>query len=289
MNTHIFACLLCPFCQESLEQREGVLVCSRSHTFDLAREGYVYLLRKKGTGDTREMLAARRAFLARGYYRPIAELINSAVTDPLEQAGHSQQADPVMILDAGCGEGYYLGQLQEHLRAHQFSAACVGLDSSKEAVRLAARSSADTFGVVASLNERLPFKDGSFQVILNVFAPHNPLEFARVIAPGGLLLVVFPAPSHLQELRSALHLLNIEEHKEQHIIAQLTAQGAFHLERRVAVTAVLHLQGPEITQLVMMTPNYWHLDASTLQAMSGIERMTTRLACRGLVFRASMI
>jgi 23S rRNA (guanine745-N1)-methyltransferase len=263
-----------------------MLVCARAHTFDLARAGYVYLLRKKVSGDTREMLAARRALLARGYYQPLATAINNTVTAYLTQLS-SPSADPVTILDAGCGEGYYLAQLQGHLHARQLTTASVGLDSSKEAVRLAVRASTDTFGVVASLNEQLPFRDSSFQILLNIFAPRHPAEFARVCVPGGLLLVVIPLPDHLQELRAALSLLNIEEQKEQHVLAQLTAQGAFRLESRTVVTAMLPLQGAEIAQLVMMTPNYWHLDAQTLQTMNSLEQIATRLSCLVLAFRAA--
>jgi SAM-dependent methyltransferase len=176
-----------------------MLRCSNSHTFDIAREGYVNLLRKKLPGDTKEMLVARRDFLERNHYQPLSDMLNQLV-----HAYLATSSSPINILDAGCGEGYYLGRLQQYLTDQHYQIQCIGLDISKEAIRMAARHYKQSCFVVANLKERVVLADDALHIILNIFAPRNPAEFTRVLVPGGLLLVAIPAPDHLLQLRSAL-------------------------------------------------------------------------------------
>ncbi|HEV2474701.1 MAG TPA: hypothetical protein VGS41_18640, partial [Chthonomonadales bacterium] len=154
-----------------------------------------------------------------------------------------------------------------------------------EAVRLATARCREAFFVVADLKERLPIIENSVHILLNIFAPRNPPAFARVIAPGGLLLVVIPSPTHLLQLRTALHLLQIEEEKQRHVIAQFTAQDMFRLEKTTPVSYELHLQGEAVRQLVTMTPNYWHLTEQMSQAIAQLEEIRTEVACLCLAFR----
>ena len=67
-----FAPWQCPLCGGTLHG-ENDLKCEKGHCFDRAREGYWHLLpvqsmRTKAPGDSKEMVAARRAFLNAGYY-----------------------------------------------------------------------------------------------------------------------------------------------------------------------------------------------------------------------------
>ncbi len=277
--------LVCPICATHLVSTGHVLTCMNAHTFDIAREGYVNFLRKKLPGDTKEMLLARRNFLAQGHYLPISDALNEIIWTHLSAEGRWQYTSPMVILDAGCGEGYYLNRLQTHLAAWQVQTTCIGFDISKEAVRLAAGHCSDAFFVVVNLKERLALADRSLHVVLNIFAPRNPMEFARVIAPGGLLLVVIPAPTHLQQLRTALHLLRIERNKQHHVITQFTEQGRFRLETTTKVVYELHLRRNEIFQLVTMTPNYWHFAEEMRQAVTHLPEIRTEVACLCLAFR----
>src|SRR5581483_10720478 len=153
-------------------------------TFDVAREGYVNLLRKKQVGDTREMLQARRSFLEDGFYQPLSDTLNALVDSYLREI-----PSPANVLDAGCGEGYYLGRLQRSLdqkEQHCF----LGLDIAKDGIRMAAKRYQAASFVVANLKERLVIADQAIHVLLNIFAPRNPAEFARVMVPAGRLIVV---------------------------------------------------------------------------------------------------
>lgn len=276
--------LVCPICATPLLATARVLTCANRHSFDLAREGYVNLLRKPLPGDTREMLRARRDFFARDHYRPISDTINERIRAYLMEQQPALMS-PTVICDAGCGEGYYLSRLQADLAERQIATMGLGLDISKEAVRMAAKRCRDAFFVVANLKERLPLAAASLRVLLNIFAPRNPEEFARVLAPGGLLLVVIPAPSHLQQLRATLHLLQIEDNKQQHVIEQFTEQGLFRLEDAIPINYELTLQRDEIGLLVTMTPNYWHASEETRQASARLIEVRTEVACVCLAFR----
>ncbi len=246
----------------------------------MAREGYVNLLLKKLPGDSKEMLQARRDFFERDHYRPLSDTLNELVTSHINAASSS-----VNILDAGCGEGYYLSRLQQYLMGRQpaIQNCCVGVDISKDAIRMAAKRYREPLFVVANLKERLVFADDTFQVLLNIFAPRNAQEYARVLALGGLLTVVIPGPAHLLQLRSALHLLSIEQDKQQHIVEQFADQ--FELIATVPLAYEIHLTGPEIELAVMMTPNYWHLSDETQKNMVEMTDLQTQVEFICLLLR----
>ena len=65
-----FAPWQCPLCGAELAG-DSTLKCTKGHCFDRAKEGYWHLLpvqsmRTKAPGDSKEMVAARRAFLNAG-------------------------------------------------------------------------------------------------------------------------------------------------------------------------------------------------------------------------------
>jgi SAM-dependent methyltransferase len=266
IQTHL---LICPFCHLSLSMAGNAIVCANGHTFDIAREGYINLLRKKQSGDTREMLVARRQFLEQGYYQPLAEQLNELISIYLP-------CSAPRILDAGCGEGYYLGYLQRFLMQRQdIQGTYLGVDIAKEAIKLAARRYHDCGFVVANLKEHLVFADSTLDVLLNIFAPHNVEEFARVLVPQGLLMLVIPGPAHLQQLRQKIHLIDIEEQKQRHVTAQF--ERAFKLLTTTTLHYTLRIDSAALTQLVMMTPNFWHLSSERRQELMRIDSLQTEV------------
>lgn len=269
--------LACPLCHRGLRQIDAALKCDSGHSFDMAKEGYVNLLAQKRAGDAKEMLKARRSFLESGLYEPLSDAVNEFV-----RAHLSHVTGPLHILDAGCGEGYYLDRLQRALASQQ-DGCYIGLDVSKEAIRMAAKRYSQLFFVVADLKQRLPVPDAAFHVILNIFAPRNPTEFARVIARDGILIVVIPAPEHLLQLRTVLGLLNIEEQKEEHIKEQFASGFEFVTSSNIAYTMPLNRE--QIEQIVMMTPNYWHLTDETRGAIQKIDEVETAAGFIIMVFR----
>ena len=85
--------LMCPVCGDSLEFCEKYYKCKRNHSFDISKKGYVNLLMSNASGDKRHgddkaMAEARRDFLNRGYYFPLAEAISEICATGC-QCGHT--------------------------------------------------------------------------------------------------------------------------------------------------------------------------------------------------------
>jgi len=273
--------LICPVCRQALALNGRTYGCPAGHAFDRAREGYVnLLLRRPGSsvGDSREMLAARRAFLGGGHYRPLSDAINERVQS---QLAHRTAAT---VLDVGCGEGYYLCRLRATLgpARSQSGAILIGVDVAREAVRLAARACPEATFAVADVWSLVPVADGSVDVLLSVFSPRNRAEFERVLAPDGLLLVVVPEPEHLQELRSLPGFLGVPEDKRDALVQQLT--GGFRLVDERVISLRLGLVGDDLVHLAAMTPSARHLSPATLEGLRALAMTPVTAAFRLLGF-----
>lgn len=244
--------LLCPVCGRALETRTTVWVCSEGHAFDVARQGYVNLLpvtRKHSLhpGDTREMVAARRAFLEAGYYRPIADTLKRLLAACAPNAR--------TVLDAGCGEGYYLGQLDIPERW--------GIDISKDAVRSAAGRDKSAHWLTATA-AHLPFSDGSFDCLLSMFALTAAEEFARVLHKGGIFVQVLAGPEHLPALKRIIYPTLTEKEKNLH--PSLSGFRLLHTET-LAFSFTLPAQ-EDVHNLLYMTPHVWRIRKENAEALA---------------------
>ena len=103
-----------------------------------------------------------------------------------------------IVLDAGCGDGFYLGTL-----ARQTGFDAHGVDISIPAVDAAARRYPECEWIVANADRFVPYADRSFSIVLSITARMNAGEFRRVLRDDGRLLVALPAPDDLIELRGA--------------------------------------------------------------------------------------
>ena len=246
------AVLACPVCGQPLAPDAAGLRCAAGHAFDRARQGHVTLLPPGGSpheGDSAAMVADRAAFLAAGHYAGItAALAGAALAGP-----------PVRTLvDLGGGTGAHLAGVLDRAP----DAAGVVLDASRYAARRAARAHPRAMAVVADSWARWPLRDAAVDRVLVVFAPRNGAEAARVLAPGGRLVVVTPAADHLTELVGPLGLLTVDPAKAD----RLAAGMAGHLEPAGATThrEVLSLDHAAVATLVGMGPHARHLDAAEL-------------------------
>jgi len=187
--------LLCTVrnCHLALVREESRVICPRGHSFDVARSGYINLLqpqdrRSRQPGDTVKAVAGRRRLHDRGVTEPLLGAIAAI-------AGASRED---VVLDAGCGDGYYLGTL-----ARQAGFDAHGVDISIPAVEAAARRYAECEWIVANADRFVPYADGSFSLVLSITARMNSGEFRRVLRDGGRLLVALAGPDDLIELRGA--------------------------------------------------------------------------------------
>ncbi|HDM2782504.1 TPA: hypothetical protein PZN16_002957 [Staphylococcus aureus] len=117
--------------------------------------------------------------------------------------------------------------------------------------------------VVADVWQQLPIRDESIDAISVVFAPRNPSEFQRVLAPGGQVIVLTPGAGHLDELREPLGILGVEEGKVERMYEQ--AEG--YLEQAadpVDISFPIHLDKAAIAAQVGMSPSARHISADEL-------------------------
>ncbi|MFE9244167.1 putative RNA methyltransferase [Nocardiopsis sp. NPDC006938] len=246
MPAALAASLTCPVCALPLDQG---LTCARGHSFDVAREGYASLLTgatPPGSGDTREMVAARQRFQERGHY------------DPLARALAEELAGRRVIVDVGGGTGHYLTRILDELPD------AVGLttDVSKFAARRAARAHPRGGAVTADSWRRLPLADHTADAVTNVFAPRNAAEFRRILRPGGVLLVVTPAPDHLTEPRAALGLLDVDPRKDERLAQSL--EGHFTPVATRELRFTMDLEHEDVRTVVGMGPSARHVTPEEL-------------------------
>jgi len=231
--------LICPVCGKPLVFDTKTARCANAHAFDIAKEGYVNLLRSSRSGDRigDDKLSARcrRDFLNKDYYAPLRDALCELFRDKRGT-----------VLDICCGEGYYTAALAQNPALSVY-----GFDISREMVRLAAkRGGAVCF--VANM-AAIPVPDGAFDYAVHLFAPFNESEFARVLGPGGRLYTVIPGSRHLYGLKEAVYdtpYLNDEKLPDTHSLEFLAS---------TKVTEKIRLASHEdIDSVFRMTPYYFH-------------------------------
>jgi 23S rRNA (guanine745-N1)-methyltransferase len=241
--------LRCPVCAAPFEADRTALRCANGHAVDIARQGYVNLLSGSvapGTADTAGMVAARAEFLASGHYAAIADAV-------AHMAGGRERG---VVLDAGAGTGYYLSRVLDEVPGGRGLA----LDISKFAARRAARAHPRIAAAVCDTWRALPVRDRSVEVVLDVFAPRNGPEFARVLKPDGILIVVTPTARHLAELAEAVGLLSVDVRKQERLRRSLAADlESVHSDEH---DVPLHLTTADVERLIRMGPSAWHVDAA---------------------------
>ncbi|RUR00844.1 putative RNA methyltransferase [Labedella endophytica] len=263
--------LACPLCGADVVAVRPSVLCATGHAFDVARQGYASLVVGRAVaGDSAEMIAARDRFLSAGHYDRVSDAVVDAVPST---AG--------VCVDVGGGTGHHLTRV---LDARPGLTGLV-IDSSKPALKRAARRHPRAAAVAADAWAALPLRSGSIDVVLSLFAPRNPAETVRVLGTGGLLVVVTPTPRHLAELVAAVGLVRVDERKEERLNRQLAdfeAMGSDVLEYRI------DLNRADAIDDVLMGPSGHHADADTIAASlaSLPDPVAATVSVRVSVFRA---
>lgn len=241
--------LACPVCAEPLARvADGSVGCTTGHRYDEAKQGHLTLLpakRRALTADTPAMVDARLRFLGRGHYAPVERALAAVV---------AETTAPGVVLDVGSGPGTYLAHaLETGAAADRLG---VALDLSAVAIRRAARIHPRAGAVVGDVTERLPAVDDVAAVVLDVFAPRNQREYARVLHPAGALAVVTPRTGHLAELAEAT--IAVDPEKERRLHDSLTP--SFVLRSSNDLTWTMELTAEDVHDVVHMGPSHHHVD-----------------------------
>lgn len=247
---------VCPKCGGSLTLDGGSYRCDSGHCYDVSREGYVNLLTKKHSadpGDNKFMVRARYDFLEKGYYKPLAD----ALLAILKTSGAKT------VLDAGCGSGYYSREIFSALHHMRIGA----IDVSKEAVRLGAKKGCAEYAVAGVYS--IPTEDGIFDAVLNVFSPHAFSEYARVLKTDGSLIVVYPGPEHLIELKRVLYDESTFENDK-----SLDTDLFVKADKR-EIKYKIDVAGEDIGNLLAMTPYYYRTSPEKIEKASALSHIET--------------
>ncbi len=264
--------LHCPVCDAALRKEERRYVCEGGHSYDRAKQGYVNLLQsqrssKRNHGDDREMVTARRQFLDLGYYAPLRDLLTEKV--------YFYTAKNGIIVDAGCGEGWYT----EGVAARLPEATVIGFDISKEALKWAGKRVGLDHLAVASCYH-MPLAENTADALLNFFSPLAAEEYARVLKPGGYLFRAVPGEHHLWELKSAVYDVPKPNLPEPEELAGLTLLERCPIEREITLKT-----NEELQALFKMTPYYYRTSPDDKAKLEKYQSLTTRTEFTLLIYK----
>ena len=248
-----FDLFICPKCKEKLEERGGSLYCLNNHCFDIAKEGYVNLMlandkHSLNPGDNDDMVVSRDLFLNKGYYSKMAQEVSNIVYKYKRK----------VVLDAGCGTGYYTKQLVVNN--------VYGIDISKKAVKIASKKDCNISFAVSSVFNT-PFKDNTFDAIISIFSPLAFEEFSRILKDDGIVVCVYPGEMHLIELKKAIY------GTETILNDKTVSSDMFTSIEKQNVKGRMLLNKDDISNLVRMTPYFYTTPKEKLDNLNGVESL----------------
>lgn len=231
--------ILCPVCGKKLYGYINSYMCENKHTYDISKEGYVNFVlcnakNSKQPGDSKEMMIARRNFLSSNGYKPLLDKIIEIIRENVKDG---------VIVEAGCGEGYYISEIQKVLT--NFS--CYGFDISKDAIKMASKRNKDVKFFVSS-SYKTNIAHGTINCLLVVFAPFCENEFYNITNKDSTVIVVKPNYNHLIEMRNEFYG-SVEGSKE-------SKYSKFKLVKSYNVSYDMYLSKEQTINLFMMTPFY---------------------------------
>lgn len=275
--------LICPICSSPLSRENARYLCEKGHSYDISKYGHVNLLmsQKGGNhGDSREMLLSRKSFLESGAYEELRNSLAAIINENLTQSS-------ISLLDSGCGECYYTSHIKETLKASGKDAHVIGIDVSKDALRLASQrfigeckgENASVELAVAS-SYQLPIMDSSIDAVVSVFAPLCSDEFRRVLRDGGIFVTVIPSAKHLWELKCAIYDTPYENEVMPYGI------DGFEMIKKTEIEGEFLLKSREqIYDLFTMTPYFCRTGEKDRKKLESLDSLSCRYAFEILLYK----
>ena len=256
----------CPKCKGELVLDAHTKKCKNNHCFDRAKAGYYNLLLGVSGGihgDNAEMVEARRTFLSRGYYEPLADKLASLVSSHTPVGG--------CVLDAGCGEGYYTDKVEVALSERDGRSNLLAFDISRDAVKNACRRNrAISFAVATSYD--MPLSDASVDTLFNAFSPLATDEVRRVLKTGGCFVMAYPGTDHLYGLKSVIYKTPYKnEPEDSHI------EGFGLLSHEVLKYKIRLDTSEDIRALFMMTPYAYRTSREDRERVLSLSEVVTEV------------
>ena len=265
---------ICPVCGEKLGILGKSYICPKNHSFDISKSRYVnLLLSMHGTvhGDNKLMIRARRDFLEKGYYKPLCEAVCGIVGQYAENGS--------VLLDAGCGEGYYTSAVKSKLDNSEITAEIYGIDISKDAVEMGAKRKTGINFAVASVFH-IPVQSESCDILLTMFSPYCGNEYSRVLKKSGYMIMAIPSENHLWELKQAVYDTPYKNEVKPYDLKNFK----FMDKKRITYKFLLDNQN-DIQSLFSMTPYYYRTGLQQQERLSILENLETTADFEILIYK----
>lgn len=268
----------CPHCGECLTEQEKIYSCVNRHSFDKSASGYVNLLLakdSKGHGDNKDMVSARHLFLEGGWYQPLLDCLKNTAEAVFPKNG--------VLLDAGCGEGWYTEGICQALENSGIAYSAYGIDIAKDALKTASKrllAKAGKIKYAVGSVYKMPVLPGSCDMVLNLFAPLVPDAYTALLKTGGYLLMAVPDKEHLWSLKQVLYDTPYQNQVEDSYLK------GFTLLKEQAVSATVTLPTKEdIWHLFCMTPYAFRTSEAGKSRLLSLDSLTTEIAFRVFLYR----
>lgn len=267
---HVFSCPLCNSPMKVLDLKN--LICLENHTFDFAKQGYVNMMTRSANSHyDKELFKARQKVIMESN---LFSFLHKKISEIFIENMDASKGE-ILILDAGCGEGSHLQRILDECKNE--TVVGVGIDISKEGIRMAASRYKESIWLVGDLANS-PLADQSCNVILNILSPANYKEFKRVLVPDGLVIKVVPRSNYLKELREALFDDTDKKSYKNDETVSLFKQH-FHLVDVLNLSYTIELTQNELINLVQMSPLTWNTSQKDIDRIinQGISEVTVDL------------
>lgn len=259
--------IICPLCKEKLEKINKSYRCKNNHSFDISKSDHVNLLldnqkHSKTPGDDKDMVLSRKYFLEKNYYKGISDKLNEIVLNNVFEN------KKINILDIGCGEGYYTGNLKNFLNSKNIESDIIGIDISKEAIISASKTYKNIDWLVASA-VNIPIEDNSLDFIICMFAKIIPEEKMRTLKKGGKLIIVSTGENHLLEMKEVVY-----EKVRKEFYSPIEDLKIFKYVETINHTYKTEIKENEsIKNLFNMTPYRWRSPKDGIERLFSLENL----------------
>lgn len=260
---------VCPICKNKFVKVDKPLKCTKNHCFDIAKQGYVNFLIGNGTGsgDDKEMCRSRHEFHNADYYG----VLSKKLADICVKNGFKT------IIDAGCGEGYYLRKIRDKYKALGMEFySFLGIDLAKEAIAIGAKCEKNIEEIykikyaVAGIFD-MPILSNVADCVLSVFAPIPAKEALRVLHKKGILISVSPGEKHLEGLKNVVY-----DNVYDNIVTAKSYDG-FELQETLFAKDIITVTGENIANLFHMTPYYWKTSEKDSAKLEKYDKISTEI------------
>ncbi|MEG0255962.1 MAG: methyltransferase domain-containing protein [Vagococcus sp.] len=236
----------CPNCGESFKEvKDNSMICLNHHQFDLSKKGTIHFPSHHMTSEyDKAMLSSRRKMIQKGLYQPLIKKMNLLL--------ESVTADEY-IVDMGCGEGSFVEGLVNVLEEKP---TFLGFDLSKEGIQLASDFSKEAFFFIGDVT-KMPFRDNSISVLLNIFSPSHYEEMLRVLKPEGKIIKVIPESFYLKEMRELFYHDNHEKQSYSNENVYEKFKKDVNLMKEERITYTFPVSSEDYEDILLMSPIHW--------------------------------